>query len=50
MEAGSLSDAQTEAVGGTLAQAQEAVLSLCRRLEIAPETLNLDLGPLGRLM
>jgi len=50
MEAGSLTEAETEALGDTLARAQEAIVSLCRRLAIAPESLNLDLGPLGRLM
>jgi hypothetical protein len=50
MEQGSLTDAQAEAVGSTLMQAREAVLALCRRLDIAPDSLNLDLGPLGRLL
>ena len=50
MEAGTITDAQAEAVGGTLLHAREAVLSLCARLDVAPDSLNLDLGPLGRLM
>jgi hypothetical protein len=50
MEAGTITDTQAEAVGGTLLQAREAVLSLCARLDVEPQSLNLDLGPLGRLM
>jgi len=50
MEAGSISDAQAEALGSTLLQARDAVLDMCARLDVAPDTLNLDLGPLGRLM
>jgi hypothetical protein len=33
-----------------LLRAQDAVLDMCARLGVAPDTLNLDLGPLGRLM
>jgi hypothetical protein len=50
LEAGSVTEAQAEALGSTLMQARDAVLSMCARLDVAPETLNLDLGPLGRLM
>jgi hypothetical protein len=50
MEAGTITEAQTEAVGRTLMASRAAVLSLCARLEIDPLSLNLDLGPLGRLM
>jgi len=50
MEAGTITDAQTEAVGRALLASRAAVLSLCARLEIDPLSLNLDLGPLGRLM
>lgn len=50
MEAGTITPAQAETLGDTLQQAQEAVFSLCRRLSIAPEDLNLDLGPLGKLL
>jgi hypothetical protein len=50
LEAGTIDAAQAEALGGTLMAARQAVLDLCARLEIAPESLNLDLGPLGRLM
>jgi hypothetical protein len=50
VETGALSAAETERLGLGLKRAREAVLSLCTRLEIAPESLNLDLGPLGRLL
>jgi hypothetical protein len=50
MEAGTIDAMQAEALGGTLMAARDAVLKLCTRMEIAPESLNLDLGPLGRLM
>ncbi len=50
LEAGTITDAQAEALGTALRLARDAVLSLCARLEIAPDTLNLDLGPLGQLM
>jgi hypothetical protein len=50
LEAGTIDAAQAEALGGTLMAARDAVLLLCARLEIAPDSLNLDLGPLGRLM
>ena len=50
MEAGTITDAQVEALGGALEQARNAVLDMCARLDVAPDSLNLDLGPLGRLM
>jgi hypothetical protein len=50
MEAGTITPDEAERLGLTLLRARQAVLSLCARLGIAPETLNLDLGPLGRLL
>jgi hypothetical protein len=50
MEAGTITPDEAERLGLTLLRAQQAVLSLCARLGVAPETLNLDLGPLGRLL
>ncbi len=50
LEAGTITDEQAEALGLTLLRAREAVLALCARLNIAPDSLNLDLGPLGRLL
>ncbi|WP_242531269.1 gas vesicle protein K [Roseococcus thiosulfatophilus] len=50
MEGGGLDADEAERLGLGLMRAREAVVSLCGKLGIAPETLNLDLGPLGRLM
>jgi hypothetical protein len=50
LEAGTIDAAQAECLGLTLMRAREAVLSLCARLGVAPDSLNLDLGPLGRLL
>jgi hypothetical protein len=50
MEAGTITPAQAEALGGALMASRDAVLELCERLAIAPSSLNLDLGPLGRLL
>jgi hypothetical protein len=50
LEAQTVTDDEAERLGLTLLRAREAVLSLCARLGVAPETLTLDLGPLGRLL
>jgi hypothetical protein len=50
MEAGTLSEAETESVGLALMRLQETILELCKDFDIAPEELNLDLGPVGKLM
>ena len=50
MEAGTLSEAETESVGLALMRLQETILELCKDFDIAPEELNLDLGPIGKLM
>jgi hypothetical protein len=50
MEAGTITDLQAEALGTTLLNAQDAIVAMCARLDVAPDSLNLDLGPLGRLM
>ncbi|GAA3242755.1 gas vesicle protein K [Nonomuraea helvata] len=50
MEQGSLSDEQIEALGVTLMRLEEAMTDLCDRFDLAPEDLNLDLGPLGTLL
>jgi hypothetical protein len=49
MEASSLTDAEVEAVGLALMRLEETIHDLARRFDIDPQTLNLDLGPLGRL-
>ncbi|MFC5826663.1 gas vesicle protein K [Nonomuraea insulae] len=50
MEQGSLTDEQVEVLGVTLMRLEEAMADLCDRFDLAPEDLNLDLGPLGTLL
>jgi hypothetical protein len=50
MEAGTLTSEETEAIGLALMRLEETVHELARRFGLAPEDLNLDLGPLGRLI
>jgi hypothetical protein len=50
MESGTLSEAETEAIGLALMRLEETVHDLARRFGLKPEDLNLDLGPLGRLI
>jgi hypothetical protein len=50
METGTLSDEETEAVGLALMRLQETILDLAKQFDIAPDELNLDLGPIGKLM
>lgn len=50
LEAQTITPEQAEALGLTLLRARAAVLSLCDRLGVAPDSLNMDLGPLGRLL
>lgn len=50
MEAGTLSDAQVEAVGTALMRLEETIREMASRFGIPPEELNLELGPLGRLI
>lgn len=48
MEAGTLSDAQQEALGDTLCRAEEALHRTAAAFGLRPQDLVLDLGPLGR--
>jgi hypothetical protein len=50
MEAGSLTAAQTEDVGHALMLLEQTVDDLAWRFDLQREDLNLDLGPLGKLM
>ena len=50
MQAGSLSDQQTEEVGMALMKLEETVRDIAMKFGIPPEDLNLDLGPIGKLM
>lgn len=50
MEAGSLTDAEIERVGTTFLRLSEQVEDLKRVFGIEGEELNMDLGPLGKLL
>ena len=50
MEAGTLTDRQVEDVGRALMQLEETVHDIAATFGIPPEDLNLDVGPLGKLM
>jgi hypothetical protein len=49
LEEGTLTAAETEAVGLALMRLEQAIRGLARRFSLTPDDLNLDLGPLGRL-
>jgi hypothetical protein len=50
MEAGTLTPAEVESMGLGLMRLEETVRDLAARFGLEPEELNVDLGPLGRLM
>ncbi len=50
MEAGSLTDAEIERVGGALLRLEDKMKELKTQFGLSDEDLNLDLGPLGRLL
>lgn len=50
LEAGTLTDAETENVGRALMQLEAAVRDMAAAFGLSPEDLNLDLGPVGKLM
>lgn len=50
MEAGTLTAGETESVGLALMRLEETVRDLSGQFGLAPEDLNLDLGPIGKLM
>jgi hypothetical protein len=50
MEADTLTPEQTESVGLALMRLEETVRELGAQFGLAPEDLNLDLGPIGKLM
>lgn len=50
MDAGTLTAEQTEAVGLALMRLEETVREIGRQFGLEPEDLNLDLGPVGRLI
>lgn len=50
MEGGSLSDEQIEQMGESLMKLESKIAELSEQFGLAPADLNLDLGPLGRLV
>jgi hypothetical protein len=50
IDAGSLSDADIEKIGVTLMKQAEEIERLRREFNLDEEDLNLDLGPLGKLL
>jgi hypothetical protein len=50
MEGGTLTDEQTEDIGRALMQLEETVRDLAGRFGIPIDDLNLDLGPVGKLL
>jgi hypothetical protein len=50
MDEDSLTPEQVEALGQALMRLQETVQELASRFDIPPGELNLDLGPLGKLV
>ncbi|MCA1559816.1 MAG: gas vesicle protein K [Acidobacteria bacterium] len=50
MDAGTLTAEQTESIGLALMRLEETVRDLGAQFGLAPEDLNLDLGPVGKLM
>jgi Gas vesicle protein K len=50
MEAGTLTAAQVEDIGRALMKLEETIVDMARRFGLSPDDLNLDLGPVGKLM
>ncbi|HET7341286.1 MAG TPA: gas vesicle protein K [Methylomirabilota bacterium] len=50
MEAETLTREETESVGLALMRLEQTVRDMAARFGLKPEELNLDLGPLGRLL
>ena len=50
MDAGTLDDAQVEDIGRALMRLEETIVDMARRFGLSPDDLNLDLGPIGKLM
>lgn len=50
VDAGTLTAHQTESIGLALMRLEETIRDLGAQFDISPEDLNLDLGPIGRLI
>jgi len=50
MDGGDLSDEDVERMGLTLMRLEEKLVEMAAQFGLSPEELNLDLGPLGKLL
>lgn len=50
MEQGTLTDDETEKLGTSLMRLEETIRDIAAQFDLRPEDLNLDLGPVGKLM
>lgn len=50
IDGGSLTDDEIEKIGYTLMRQSEEIENLCKEFGLENEDLNLDLGPLGKLL
>ena len=50
MDAGTLSEQETEDIGTALMRLEDAIREIGGQFGLAPEDLKLDLGPLGKLV
>ncbi len=50
MEEKTLTDEETEAIGLALMRLEEAIREIGAQFGLSPEDLNLDLGPVGKLV
>jgi hypothetical protein len=50
MEAHTITDHQTEEIGRALMKLEETVVDIAAKFGVKPEDLNLDLGPVGKLL
>ncbi len=50
MEGGTMTDEETEAVGLALMRLEETIRDLAAQFDLEPGDLNLDLGPIGKLV
>ena len=49
MDAGTLTDEETEAIGTALMRLEATVRELAEQFDLSLDDLNLDLGPIGKL-
>lgn len=50
MEARTLTEAETEAIGLALMRLEDTIRELAAQFDLTPEDLNLNLGPIGKLV